>query len=64
MLLVRAIIAAGTLVSGAIVLVEMLRQFDAGWAILPGAVLGAAMIALGSYRLRQIAAVLRARKTT
>ena len=64
MLVVRGVIAAGTIVSGAIVLVEMLLRIYAGWAILPGAVLGVAMIALGIYRLRQIAAVFHARKTT
>jgi hypothetical protein len=43
---------------GAYILVEMLTAARAGgFAILPGVVLGAAMLLLGAHRLRSIARV-------
>jgi hypothetical protein len=58
MVVYRALLAVATLVLGAIVLFRML-----GYGIrietLPGIVLGAAMIALGTHRLRLIAFAMR-----
>ncbi len=53
MLLYRTVISLALVIVGAIVLVRMLHM---GFGIpeLPGIVLGAAVIALGAYRLRQI----------
>ncbi|NNM93359.1 MAG: hypothetical protein HKL92_08455 [Candidatus Eremiobacteraeota bacterium] len=53
MLVYRAAISLALVIVGAIVLV---RMFHLGFGLpeLPGLVLGAAVIALGVYRLRQI----------
>lgn len=59
MLLVRGAIAAALIVCGLVILVRMLEAFRAGFAILPGIVLAAAMIALGAHRLALIARVRR-----
>lgn len=58
MLLVRGILAAGLIVVGAILIV---RVASAGLRveIVPGIVLGAAMIALGFHRLQLIGKVRR-----
>jgi hypothetical protein len=57
----RAVLAVATIVLGAVILVRMLGSFSSGFAIVPGVVLGAAMIALGAHR---ISLILRARRTT
>jgi hypothetical protein len=59
-LLFRAVLAVATIVAGAVILVRMLASVGSGFAILPGVVLGAAMIALGAHR---ISLILRARRT-
>ncbi|MGC1380946.1 MAG: hypothetical protein WA814_07970 [Candidatus Baltobacteraceae bacterium] len=59
MLLVRGLFALAIAAIGIVILVEMLASVrTGGFAILPGVVLGGAMIALGAHRLRLI---LRAR---
>ncbi len=60
MLAFRAVLAVATMVAGAVILVRMLALIASGFAILPGLVLGAAMIALGAHR---ISLILRARRT-
>lgn len=58
MLLVRALLAVAMVALGAFILAEMLAALPAGrFAILPGVILGAAMVALGVHRLRSIARV-------
>lgn len=62
MLLVRGVLAVATIFVGLVILARMVALFSSGgFAILPGAVLGAAMIALGAHRLKLI---LRARGIT
>jgi hypothetical protein len=58
-LLVRGVLAAAMLVCGIVILVRMIESYASGVAILPGIVLGGAMIALGVHRLSLIARVRR-----
>ncbi|HZY96094.1 MAG TPA: hypothetical protein VFE35_03235 [Candidatus Cybelea sp.] len=59
MMLVRALLSVAIILCGVVILARMLQALPAGgFAILPGVVLGAAMIALGAHRLSLI---LRAR---
>jgi hypothetical protein len=51
MLIVRTLLAVAMIVCGLVILARMLESLSAGFAILPGVVLGAAMIALGAHRL-------------
>ncbi len=60
MLLVRGVLAAAMIVCGLVIIARMLESLRAGFAILPGVVLGAAMIALGVHR---ISLILRLRGT-
>jgi len=53
MLVFRAAISLALVIVGAIVLLRMLH-LGFGLPELPGIVLGAAIVALGTYRLRQI----------
>ncbi|HEX4013744.1 MAG TPA: hypothetical protein VHX17_07650 [Candidatus Cybelea sp.] len=58
MLLLRSVLAVAMIGLGGVILVRMLAVLPAGrFAILPGVVLGAAMIALGVHRLKLIARV-------
>jgi len=57
-LLVRAALAVAMIALGIVILVRMLALAGAGFAIVPGLLLGAAMIALGTHR---ISLILRAR---
>jgi hypothetical protein len=57
MLVLRGLLAAGMIGCGIVVMARMVESFHAGIAILPGLVLGAAMIALGVHRLSLIARV-------
>ena len=59
MLLLRGALAAAMILVGVVVIARMLTFATAGFAILPGIVLGAAMIALGAHR---IALILRLRR--
>lgn len=59
--LVRSALAVAMILVGLIILVRMLEAFRAGYAIVPGLVLAAAMIALGAHR---IALIVRARRAT
>lgn len=59
MLLFRAVLAVAMIVCGIVILARMLAMIAAGFAILPGIVLGAALIALGIHR---IVLILRARR--
>jgi len=61
MLFVRALLAAAMIGCGAVITARMFESLHAGLAVLPGLVLGAAMIALGVHRLSLIA---RVRKMT
>jgi hypothetical protein len=62
MLLARGLLAVAIMSCGAVILARMLGSLrEGGFAILPGVVLGAAMIALGAHRLSLI---LRARAMT
>jgi hypothetical protein len=54
MLLLRTILAGVMVFLGTYILIQMLAASRAGWEIVPGVVLGAAMIALGVHRLRLI----------
>ena len=54
MLLVRGLLAAATIFCGLLILARMLESLRAGFAIVPGVILGAAMIALGAHRLSLI----------
>jgi hypothetical protein len=59
MLIVRGTLAVALMLCGAVIVARMLEWLrPAGWEILPGVFLGAAMIALGAHRL---ALILRAR---
>ncbi len=53
-LFVRGLLAVAMIVVGVLILARMLESLRAGFAILPGVVLGAAMIALGAHRLSLI----------
>ncbi|MGA2760897.1 MAG: hypothetical protein ABSF08_11315 [Candidatus Cybelea sp.] len=58
MLFFRALLAVAMVVCGLVILVRMALVLPAGgFAILPGVVLGGAMIALGVHRLSLIARV-------
>ena len=57
MLVVRGVLAAAMIGCGIVISVRMLESIHAGFAILPGLVLGVAMIALGAHRLSLIARV-------
>lgn len=58
MLIFHAVIAAMMVLLGAAILVEMIAAAGTGgFAILPGVVLGAAMLLLGLHRLRLVARV-------
>jgi hypothetical protein len=61
MLLLRGLLAVAMIVAGAVVCGRMLESLGAGLAILPGIVLGGAMIALGVHRL---ALILRVRRSS
>ena len=54
LLMLRGALAAAMVVCGIVVLVRMLQSIAAGFAILPGIVLAAALIALGVHRLALI----------
>lgn len=52
MLILRALLSGAILLCGIVILTRMLESVrEGGFAILPGVVLGAAMIALGAHRL-------------
>jgi hypothetical protein len=58
MLFFRALLAVAMVLCGLVILVRMAQALPAGrFAILPGVVLGLAMIALGVHRLSLIARV-------
>ena len=58
MLAFRAVLAVVMVLLGAYILVTMLGAAHAGgFAVLPGVVLGVAMLLLGAHRLRLIARV-------
>lgn len=62
MLLLRGILSLAIVVCGLVILARMFAAArEGGFAILPGVVLGAAMIALGMHRL---ALIMRARGTS
>jgi hypothetical protein len=62
MLILRTVLAGVTVILGLIILARMFVSLPgAGFTIVPGLVLGAAMIALGLHRLSLIARVRRAR---
>ena len=62
MLVVRGILALLTIGLGAVLLARMLALAPgSGFAILPGVVLGGALVALGLHRIALILRVLRAR---
>ncbi len=54
MLLFRGVLAVATVFCGVLILARMLESLRAGFAIIPGLVLGTAMIALGAHRLSLI----------
>lgn len=55
MLFVRALLSGAILLCGIVILAKMFAALrEGGFAILPGLVLGAAMVALGAYRLSLI----------
>jgi hypothetical protein len=58
-LLARSVLAVAMIACGAVILARMLAVAGAGFAILPGVVLGSAMIALGVHRMLLIARVRR-----
>jgi hypothetical protein len=60
-LVLRGVLALALIALGAIILAQMLRVAGGGFAILPGVVLGTAMIALGAHRLSLILRVWRTR---
>lgn len=61
MLVFRAVLAAVMVVLGATIIVQMLAAGTSDFKILPGIVLGVAMLLLGVHRLRLIARVWGAR---
>jgi hypothetical protein len=58
-LLARSVLAIAMIACGAVILARMLASASAGLTILPGIVLGGAMIALGVHRMLLIARVRR-----
>lgn len=55
MLLIRSLFSIAFIVLGALVIARILPLFSqAGFRIIPGFVLGLAMIALGAYRIAQV----------
>jgi RsiW-degrading membrane proteinase PrsW (M82 family) len=58
-LLARGLLAIAMILLGAVILARMLQAASSGPAILPGVVLGGAMIALGLHRIWLIARVRR-----
>jgi RsiW-degrading membrane proteinase PrsW (M82 family) len=58
-LLARGLLAIALVLLGAVILARMLQAASSGPAILPGVVLGGAMIALGLHRIWLIARVRR-----
>jgi hypothetical protein len=60
MLVVRTVLAVAMVLFGLVILGRTLASWNAGFAILPGIVLGVAMIALGVHR---ISLILRVRGT-
>jgi hypothetical protein len=61
-IVVRAVLSVAILLCGIVILARMLEALpEGGFRILPGVVLGAAMIALGVHR---ISLILRARSFT
>jgi hypothetical protein len=58
-LLARSVLAIAMIACGAVILARMLASASAGLTILPGVVLGSAMIALGVHRMLLIARVRR-----
>ena len=58
MLVLRGVLAIAMILCGLAILARMLLTIGAGFAVLPGVVLAAAMIALGAHR---ISLILRAR---
>lgn len=62
MLLLRGLLALAIGVCGTAILAEMARSVpQGGFAVVPGVVLGGAMVAFGGYRLSLIMRALRAR---
>ncbi|HLX25577.1 MAG TPA: hypothetical protein VKR05_01185 [Candidatus Cybelea sp.] len=59
MLVLRGVLAVAMILCGLAILARMLMTVAAGFAVLPGIVLAAAMIALGAHR---ISLILRARR--
>lgn len=59
MLVLRGVLAIAMILCGLAILARMMLTIAAGFAVLPGIVLAAAMIALGAHR---IALILRARR--
>jgi hypothetical protein len=54
-LFIRALLSLAIALCGVVILARMFGAWhDGGWRILPGVVLGAAMIALGAHRLSLI----------
>ncbi len=56
MIALRTVLAFGMVVAGAILIVRVLA-LGLSFAIVPGFVLGAAVVALGLYRLKQLRAL-------
>jgi hypothetical protein len=54
-LIARGLLAVVLILLGAVILARMLQAASSGLAILPGVVLGGAMIALGLHRIWLIA---------
>jgi hypothetical protein len=53
-LLFRAVLAVAMILCGIVIFARMLGSLSAGFAVLPGLVLGLAVIALGAHRLSLI----------
>jgi hypothetical protein len=53
-LVVRGLLAVAMILCGIVILARMLQFVSAGLAIVPGLVLGVALIALGVHRLKLI----------
>lgn len=60
MIALRAALACGMVIVGGVIIARVLAVGLSG-AIVPGLVLGAAMMALGLYRLKQLRAVTQPR---
>lgn len=54
MLVLRALLSIAMILCGAVITARTFAMVSAGFAIVPGLVLGAAMIALGVHRLSLI----------